>query len=137
MCGRYGRRSDKQKIAEYFRARPEPPEFPMPEADYNIAPSTYQQIIRQSRETGEREMVLAQWGLVPYFTKSLEDGKGYSTINARAESIAQAPTWRVPFKKRRCWSQPASSMSGCDLKVAPMIVRRGHATGPAVPSAVP
>ena len=74
----------------------------MPEADYNIAPSTYQPIIRQSRETGEREMVLAQWGLVPYFTKSLEDVKGYSTINARAESITKAPTWRVPFKKRRC-----------------------------------
>jgi|SRR6187402_1249483 len=102
MCGRYGRRSDKQKIAEYFRAKPEPAEFPMPEADYNIAPSTYQPIIRQSRETGEREMVLAQWGMVPYFTKALEDVKGYSTINARAESITKAPTWRVPFKKRRC-----------------------------------
>ena len=29
------------------------------------------------------------------------------------------------------------STSGCDLKVVPMIVRRGHAAGPAVPSAVP
>lgn len=28
--------------------------------------------------------------------------KGLSTINARAESIATAKTWREPLKKRRC-----------------------------------
>ncbi len=61
MCGRYGRRSDKQKIAEYFRAKPSPAELPMPDAYYNIAPTTHQPIIRQSRETGEREMILARW----------------------------------------------------------------------------
>ena len=42
MCGRYGRRSDKQKIAEHFRAKPTPAELPMPDADYNIAPTTHQ-----------------------------------------------------------------------------------------------
>ena len=102
MCGRYVRRSDKQKIAEYFHAEPRPAELPMPDADYNIAPTTYQPIIRQSRESGEREMVLARWGLVPFFTKELNDIKGLSTINARSETITKAPTWREPFKKRRC-----------------------------------
>jgi putative SOS response-associated peptidase YedK len=102
MCGRYVRRSDKQKIAEYFHANPQPAELPMPGADYNIAPTTHQPIIRQSRESGEREMVLARWGLVPFFTKDLSDIKGLSTINARAESITKAPTWREPMKKRRC-----------------------------------
>lgn len=102
MCGRYVRRSDKQKIAEHFRANPNPAEFPLPDADYNVAPTTYQPIIRQSRESGEREMVLARWGLVPFFTKDLNDVKGLSTINARAETITKAPTWREPFKKRRC-----------------------------------
>ena len=62
MCGRYVRKGSKQKIAEYFRASPNPAELPMPDADYNIAPTTYQPIIRQSRETSEREMVLARWG---------------------------------------------------------------------------
>jgi putative SOS response-associated peptidase YedK len=66
VCGRYVRRSDKQKIAEYFHANPQPAELPMPGADYNIAPTTHQPIIRQSRESGEREMVLARWGLVPF-----------------------------------------------------------------------
>jgi putative SOS response-associated peptidase YedK len=102
MCGRYVQRGDKQKIAEAFRAAPQPAELPMPFADYNIAPTTYQPIIRESRESGEREMVLARWGLVPFFTKELGDIKGLSTINARAETIAKAPTWREPCKKRRC-----------------------------------
>jgi putative SOS response-associated peptidase YedK len=82
VCGRYGRRSDKQKIAEHFRAKPVPADLPIPDADYNIAPTTHQPIIRQSRETGERKMILARWGLVPFFTKNLKDVKGLSTINA-------------------------------------------------------
>jgi len=45
-CGRYGRRSDKQKIAEHFRAKPSLAELPMPDADCNIAPITHQPIIR-------------------------------------------------------------------------------------------
>ena len=40
MCGRYVRRSDKQKIAEYFHASPQPAELPLPGADYNVAPTT-------------------------------------------------------------------------------------------------
>jgi putative SOS response-associated peptidase YedK len=102
VCGRYVRRGDKQKISEAFRAAPMPAELPLPGADYNIAPTTYQPIIRESRESSEREMVLARWGLVPFFTKELSDIKGLSTINARAETITKAPTWREPFKKRRC-----------------------------------
>ena len=102
MCGRYARRSDKQRIAEHFHANPSPPDLPMPAADYNIAPTTHQPIIRQSRETGDRELILARWGLVPFFTKDLKEIKGLSTINARAETIATSRTWREPMKKRRC-----------------------------------
>jgi putative SOS response-associated peptidase YedK len=102
MCGRYVRRSDKQKIAEWFHADSDLSGLPMPDADYNIAPTTSQPIVRQSRETPKREMVLARWGLVPFFTKDIRDAKGISTINARAETIATAKTWREPFKKRRC-----------------------------------
>ena len=42
------------------------------------------------------------WGLVPFFTKQLSDIEGLTTINARAETITKAPTWREPFRKRRC-----------------------------------
>ncbi len=101
MCGRYGRRSDKQMIAEAFHARAIPPDLPLAD-DYNIAPSTFQPVIRESKEDGTREMVLMRWGLVPFFTKQLSDVKGMSTINAKAENIRTSPTWREPLKKRRC-----------------------------------
>jgi len=43
-----------------------------------------------------------RWGLVPFFTKQLSDVTGISTINARAESVEKSPSFRTPFKKRRC-----------------------------------
>ncbi len=101
MCGRYLRRSDKQRSAETFRVGELPEDFPLP-PDYNIAPTTFQPVIRESRESSDREMVLMRWGLIPYFAKSLADFKGISTINARAESIGKSPTWRAPFQRRRC-----------------------------------
>jgi putative SOS response-associated peptidase YedK len=101
MCGRYYRRSDKQKIAEAFYVS-QVDDFALSPWDYNIAPTTNQPIIRNSRDTGERELVLVRWGLIPFFTKSITDVKGLSTINARAETVAKSPTYREPFKKRRC-----------------------------------
>jgi putative SOS response-associated peptidase YedK len=40
--------------------------------------------------------------LVPFFTKDLASLKGFSTINARAETVATTANYREPFKKRRC-----------------------------------
>jgi putative SOS response-associated peptidase YedK len=102
MCGRYYRRSDKQRIGDVFHISDLPSSLVVAEADYNIAPTTFQPVIRNDRETGERELVLMRWGLVPFFTKELAEVKGISTINARAETIERSPTWRVPFQKRRC-----------------------------------
>jgi len=102
MCGRYYRRSDKQKIAEAFHVRGDMEGLIVESANYNIAPSTFQPVIRNDKETGEREMVLMRWGLVPHFAKSLADFKGFSTINARAESITKNAVWRIPFQRRRC-----------------------------------
>jgi len=39
MCGRYYRKSDKQKIAEAFHAT-KVDDFPLPPWDYNVAPIT-------------------------------------------------------------------------------------------------
>jgi putative SOS response-associated peptidase YedK len=102
MCGRYVRRSDKQRIAEAFHVRNDVSGLAMPPEDYNIAPSTFQPVIRDSREDGSREMVLMRWGMVPFFTKDAASVKGLSTINAKAETVATSPTWRTPFRKRRC-----------------------------------
>ena len=101
MCGRYYRRSDKQRIAEAFKLGRLPDGFVLP-PDFNVAPSTSQPVIRANRETGERELEMMRWGLVPYFAKSPAEFKGFSTINAKAETVATNPTWRTPFRKRRC-----------------------------------
>ena len=101
MCGRYLRRSDKQRIAEAFRLHQLPDDYPLP-PDYNIAPTTFQPVIRLNRDTDEREMVPMRWGLVPYFAKSMADWKGFSTINAKAESVHERALWRGPFERRRC-----------------------------------
>jgi putative SOS response-associated peptidase YedK len=102
MCGRYYRRSDKQKIAEAFHTHLVDDGTPSPPWDYNVAPTTIQPIIRNNRDSGEREVVSLRWGLIPFFTKDIKDVKGISTINARAETVATSRTYREPFKKRRC-----------------------------------
>ncbi|MGA7342888.1 MAG: SOS response-associated peptidase [Terracidiphilus sp.] len=102
MCGRYYRRSDKQRIAEAYRLGEIPFDLVMPDWDFNVAPTTFQPVIRLSRDAAGREMVLMRWGLIPFYTKQLSDVKGISTINARAETVEKSPTWRAPFKRRRC-----------------------------------
>jgi len=115
MCGRYYRRSDKQRIADHFKVRSNLSEFVLPDSDYNVAPTTFQPVIREARDTADREMVLMRWGLVPFFTKKLSDVKGISTINARAETVATSRSYREPFKRRRC-IVPASGFYEWDAK---------------------
>ena len=111
MCGRYYRRSDKQAIAEHFRVRNDLSGLVLPDADYNVAPTTMQPVIREARDTKDRELVLMRWGLIPFFSKSLADVKGISTINARAETVATSGTYREPLKRRRCIIPPMASTS--------------------------
>ncbi len=102
MCGRYYRRSDKQAIAETFGLTGLAPELVLAPWDYNVAPTTFQPVIRNHRDTGERELVSMRWGLVPHTARSLAEYKGLSTINAKAETLLSRPLWRVPFERRRC-----------------------------------
>jgi putative SOS response-associated peptidase YedK len=101
MCGRYYSRGDKQRIADAFKVGKMPPGYHLP-ADYNIAPSTFQPVIRPDRETGERELVPMRWGLVPAKIADPKAFKIYTTSNARAESILDKPIWKGPFLHTRC-----------------------------------
>lgn len=98
MCGRYYRRSDKQRIAEAFRVGV-PPRFDIL-PDYNIAPQTFQPVVRLDRDTGERELASLRWGLIPYWSKDAKIGA--RTINAKAETIASNSLFREAFLRRRC-----------------------------------
>jgi putative SOS response-associated peptidase YedK len=101
MCGRYGRRADKQRIAEWFQTHNTDvfnESYFAP--SYNVAPQSMQPVVRLDAETGERELTVMRWGLVPFWSK---DGKAsYSTINARAETVPTSATYREAFKRRRC-----------------------------------
>jgi putative SOS response-associated peptidase YedK len=75
------------------------PDLPGLVPRYNVAPTQITPIVRRKSDGG-RELLLARWGLIPAWAK---DPKiGYSTINARADSVATKPVFRSAFKKRRC-----------------------------------
>jgi putative SOS response-associated peptidase YedK len=92
MGGRYRRRSDKQRIAEWFAVSAGLGELYL-EADDDAAPGSIQPVIRIS-EHGERQIVLMRWGF------KREDGK--LLFNARPESIKDLSFWRKSFSLRRC-----------------------------------
>ena len=49
----------------------------------------------------EKKVTLAQWGLIPAWSKDPMFGKK-STYNARSETIAEKPSFKEAFKTRRC-----------------------------------
>ena len=93
MCGRYGRRADKQRIAECFHTHntdvfnDEYYEINSTRLapSYNIAPESIQPVVRLDRDTGERVLVLMKWGLVPYWSKTPK--ANFSSINARSDKL--------------------------------------------------
>jgi putative SOS response-associated peptidase YedK len=124
MCGRYGRRADKQRIAEWMQAHDTgvfDDRYFAP--SYNVAPQSWQPVVRLNPDTGERELTVMRWGLVPFWSK---DGKaGYSTINAKAETITTSPAYREAIKRRRClvpadwfyeWQKPDLKTNQPDAK---------------------
>ena len=96
MCGRFSLHTPESRIREAFNLEQIEPLGLNP--CFNIAPSQGIPIVRDT-DTGP-EMTLARWGLVPSWSK--ESKSKYSTINARIESVADKPTYRTPFKRRRC-----------------------------------
>jgi putative SOS response-associated peptidase YedK len=101
MCGRFGRLGDKQRIAEWMEAHDSSvidDSFFAP--SYNVAPQTFQPVVRLDSETGERELTVMHWGLVPFWAKDTK--MAFNTINAKAETITTSPTYREPMKRRRC-----------------------------------
>lgn len=101
MCGRYGRRADKQRIAEWMQTHNTDvfdDSYLAP--SYNVAPQSLQPVVRLDSETGERELLIMRWGLIPFWSK---DSKiAYSTINAKAETITTSPAFREAVKRRHC-----------------------------------
>lgn len=91
MCGRYRRRSDKQRIAEAFAVGSGLEEIYFEPGD-DIAPDSVQPVILLN-EDGERQIELMRWAF--RLPKRL-------LFNARSEDILQTGFWKESFEKRRC-----------------------------------
>jgi putative SOS response-associated peptidase YedK len=67
---------------------------------YNIAPTQLIVCVRTATESPTREAVMMRWGLIPFWAK--DNSIGNRLINARSETVAEKPSFRNAFKKRRC-----------------------------------
>ena len=95
MCGRYELHSHPAAIALAFGLA-HPPDV---HARYNIAPTTDVPVVRVNAD-GHRELVRMRWGLVPRWAK--DPAIGAKMINARGETIAEKPSFRMSYRRHRC-----------------------------------
>jgi len=94
MCGRFEIHNTLEIIAKVFGIDSVTFDYA---PSYNIAPS--QDILLVVNE-GKRRLVKSRWGFVPPWSQELSDG--YKMINARAESVAEKPSFRQAFQNQRC-----------------------------------
>jgi putative SOS response-associated peptidase YedK len=67
---------------------------------YNVAPTDDVPVVRVNK-AGERTGSRLHWGLIPYWAKGVQPK--FSTINATAEKLTEASSWRGPWNRsQRC-----------------------------------
>ena len=96
MCGRYDLSDNPAAIKAKFKVPVVPAFSPNPD----LRPTNTAPVVRRSHESQEREVAMLRWGLVPIWAKELKFGA--RCINARAETLASTPSFRVAYRKRRC-----------------------------------
>ena len=97
MCGRYAlygpkSRNNRETLKFYEQEVAFPPH-------YNIPPMQDLPVYWVD-ETGGARLALMRWGFVPAWAK--EPAKGAPLNNARAETVAEKPTFRDAYRRRRC-----------------------------------
>jgi putative SOS response-associated peptidase YedK len=98
MCNRYAP-PRPEDVVQRWRPRQAQVDYPSGPV-FPRAPGPF---LRASREgaIGERDLVVGQWGLVPWFAKSAR--LTYSTNNARFEELASKASYRQPWARgQRC-----------------------------------
>ena len=95
MCGRFVGYRNLDELKEIFPIDRSACEVT---ANYNVAPS--QEILAIFNHEGENWLDKFHWGLVPFWAK--DTAIGNRMINARAETVAEKPSFKNAFKKRRC-----------------------------------
>ena len=99
MCGRYAITLPPEALRSLFGYQ-EQPNFP---PRYNVAPTQPVPVVRAQRDgmgLVSRHFALVRWGFLPGFVK---DAKTFPLIiNARAETVADKPSFRHAVRRRRC-----------------------------------
>ncbi|MBK8025597.1 MAG: SOS response-associated peptidase [Chloroflexi bacterium] len=93
MCGRYVLAVDPEALQTAFNLT-SVPDFP---PRFNIAPTQFNPVITNEHPSSAE---LLRWGLIPSWSKDAKIAS--SLINARADSVAEKPSFRTAFKRRRC-----------------------------------
>lgn len=94
MCGRFSLTADPNTLQGAF------PEFKVPTQitpRYNVAPT---QPVAVVPNDGRRAVDFFVWGLIPFWAK--DPSIGSRMINARAETLAEKPSFKHAFRRRRC-----------------------------------
>ena len=94
MCGRFTLSADKKSLENAFPGAAILADIA---PRYNIAPS---QPVAVIRDIHTKAVEFLRWGLIPHWAK--DEQIGHKMINARAETLAEKPSFREPFKRRRC-----------------------------------
>ena len=89
MCGRFAITLPNDAMAQLFDAAPanDLPDVP----NYNVCPTNQIHVVHNS--DGQRRLVAMRWGFLPRWYKTPLEGP--LLINARAETIAEKPAFRV------------------------------------------
>ncbi len=97
MCGRYTLRTSAAEVARMFDLQLSL--LPAMVARYNIAPTQDAPAIRAAAGGG-RELTMLRWGLIPSWAD--DPAIGSKMINARAETVAEKPSYKKALAQRRC-----------------------------------
>ncbi len=100
MCGRFTLTADPDTLRQVF-ALGTASAGALAELSprYNVAPSQPVAVAVADSEGG-RKLAFLKWGLIPSWAKDPKIGS--RMINARAETLAEKPSFRTALKKRRC-----------------------------------
>ncbi|WP_062461404.1 SOS response-associated peptidase [Demequina soli] len=98
MCGRYANFLTEQELIDAFEVAVVADDARLAPR-YNIGPMQDTSIVVARKEAG-RSLERTRWGLVPSWAK--DPAIGSKMFNARAETVAEKPSFRSAFAKRRC-----------------------------------
>lgn len=95
MCGRFVLYSSLDDIVRAFDVQQTQLQL---RPSYNIAPTQSVAVVLQQHGANALEEMV--WGLIPVWAK--ERGIGSRMINARAETLAEKPSFKRPLASQRC-----------------------------------